>query len=88
LANKLQTVGALLQTPTESPAIHNNEYKRADIVINSRQHSSSGLTNFYMWLDKNGKISKIQGNRPKLQTILYYPKRYSYSNKKVVAGKY
>ena len=59
LANKLQTVGALLQTLAESPAIHNNEYKRADIVINSRQHSSSDLTDFYMWLDKNGKINWI-----------------------------
>ena len=37
LTNKLQTVGALLQTLAESPAIHNNEYKRADIVINTRQ---------------------------------------------------
>jgi amino acid permease len=26
LANKLQTVGALLQTLAESPALHNNEY--------------------------------------------------------------
>jgi len=37
LANKFQTVGALLQTLAESPALHNNEYKRADIVINTRQ---------------------------------------------------
>jgi signal transduction histidine kinase len=59
LANKLQTVGVLLQTLSESPAIHNNEYKRADIVINTRQHSSSDLTEFYMWLDKNGKINWI-----------------------------
>ena len=59
LANKLQTVSALLQTLAESPALHNNEYKRADIVINSRQHSSSDLTDFYMWLDKNGKINWI-----------------------------
>jgi signal transduction histidine kinase len=59
LANKLQTVGTLLQTLSESPAIHNNEYKRADIVINTRQRSSSDLTDFYMWLDKNGKISWI-----------------------------
>ena len=59
LANKLQTVGALLQTLAESPALHNNEYKRADIVINNRQHSSSDLTDFYMWLDKNGKINWI-----------------------------
>jgi signal transduction histidine kinase len=59
LANKLQTVGALLQTLADSPAVHNNEYKRADIVINGRQHSSSDLTDFYMWLDKNGKINWI-----------------------------
>jgi FAD binding domain len=59
LANKLQTVRALLQTLSESPAIHNNEYKRADIVINTRQRSSSDLTDFYMWLDKNGKINWI-----------------------------
>jgi signal transduction histidine kinase len=57
LANKVQTVGALLQTLSESPAIHNNEYNRADMVINSRQHSSSDLTDFYMWLNKDGKIN-------------------------------
>jgi signal transduction histidine kinase len=59
LANIFQTVDALLKTLAESPALHNNEYKRADIVINSRQHSSSDLTDFYMWLDKNGKINWI-----------------------------
>jgi signal transduction histidine kinase len=57
LANKVQTIGALLKTLAESPAIHNNEYKRADIVINNRQHSSSDLTDFYMWLNKDGKIN-------------------------------
>ena len=36
LTNKLQTVGALLQTLADSPAIHNNEYKRADTVIDTR----------------------------------------------------
>jgi signal transduction histidine kinase len=59
LANKLQSVGALLQTLAQSPAIHNNEYKRADIVINIRQQLSSDLTDFYMWLNKNGKINWI-----------------------------
>ncbi|MGA9153092.1 MAG: hypothetical protein WBZ36_21150 [Candidatus Nitrosopolaris sp.] len=59
LANKLQNVGVLLQTLSESPDVHNNEFKRADTVINSRQHSSSDLTDFYMWLDKNGKINWI-----------------------------
>ena len=59
LANKLQNVGVLLRTLSGSPALHNNEYKRADTVINSRQNSSSDLTYFYMWLDKNGKINWI-----------------------------
>jgi signal transduction histidine kinase len=59
VADKLQTVSALLQTLARSPAIHNNEYKRANIVINSRQHSSSDLTDFYMWLNKDGKINWI-----------------------------
>jgi C4-dicarboxylate-specific signal transduction histidine kinase len=57
LTNKLQSIGALLQTLADSPAIHNNEYKRADIIINTRQKATSGLTDFYMWLDKNGKIN-------------------------------
>ncbi|MFZ0510943.1 MAG: hypothetical protein WAM14_05000, partial [Candidatus Nitrosopolaris sp.] len=55
----MQTVGALLQTLAEASALHNNEYQRAEIGINSRQHSSSDLTDFYMWLDKNGKINWI-----------------------------
>ena len=59
LANKLQNVGVLLETLSDSPAIHNNEYKRADNVINARQDSSSDLTDFYMWLNKNGKINWI-----------------------------
>lgn len=59
LANKLQTVGALLQTLAQSPAIHNNEYKIAYIVINARQQPSSDLTDFYMWLNKDGRINWI-----------------------------
>jgi signal transduction histidine kinase len=59
LTNKLQTVGALLQTLADSPAVHNNEYKRANTVINTRQHSSSDFTDFYMWLNKDGKINWI-----------------------------
>ncbi|NAL78316.1 sensor histidine kinase [Nitrososphaera sp. AFS] len=59
LANKLETVGALVQTLAESPAVHNNEYIRAHTVINTRQQSSSNLTDFYMWLNKDGKINWI-----------------------------
>jgi hypothetical protein len=59
LANTLQSMGVLLQTLAQSPAIHNNEYKRADFVINTRHRSSSDLTDFYMWLNKDGKINWI-----------------------------
>ena len=56
LANKLESISALLQTLADSPAIHNNEYERAHTVINTRQQHSNELTDFYMWLDKNGKL--------------------------------
>jgi signal transduction histidine kinase len=59
LANKLQSIGDILQTLAGSPAIHNNEYNRADIIINARQRVTSDLTDFYMWLDKNGRINWI-----------------------------
>ena len=55
----MQIVGALLQTLADSPAIHNNEYKRADTVVNSRQHSSNDFTAFTMWLNKDGKIGQV-----------------------------
>ena len=59
LANRLQSIGALLQTLADSTSIHNNEYNRGDIIINSRQRVTSNLTDFYMWLDKNGKMNWI-----------------------------
>ncbi|MBV9175443.1 MAG: sensor histidine kinase [Nitrososphaeraceae archaeon] len=57
LSNRFESINALLQTLADSPAIHNNEYERASIVINTRQQYSNQLTDFYMWLDKNGKIN-------------------------------
>src|SRR5215831_18987778 len=59
LTNKLQTIGALLPTLAQSPAVHNNEYNRADTVINTRQQFSGNLTDYYMWLNKEGKINWI-----------------------------
>ncbi len=57
LSNKFESTSNLLQTLAEAPAIHNNEYKRTFDIINSRQHFSNQLTDFYMWLDKNGKMN-------------------------------
>ncbi|HVI21562.1 MAG TPA: sensor histidine kinase [Bacillus sp. (in: firmicutes)] len=59
LANKFESVKSLLQTLADSPAIHNNEYNRAYTIINTRQNSTNQITDFYMWLDKNGKINWI-----------------------------
>ena len=57
LSNKFEGISALLQTLADSPIIHNNEYRRAFAIINTRQQYSNQLTDFYMWLDKNGKIN-------------------------------
>ncbi len=59
LSNKFESISDLLQTLAESPAIHNNEYKRAEIVINTRQQYSNELTDFYEWINKDGKINWI-----------------------------
>lgn len=57
LANKLQTVSSLLQTLTPSSPIQNNQdQKSAFVLFNSRQDSTNEITNFYMWLDQDGKI--------------------------------
>jgi signal transduction histidine kinase len=56
LENRLQSTATLLQTLADSPAIQNNEFQRSQAVINSRQNYTSDLTDFYMWLDKDGKI--------------------------------
>ena len=64
LTNRLQTTTVLLQTLTDSPAVQNNEYQRAQLIINDRQNHTSDLTDFYMWLDQYGKIvwiSNING---------------------------
>lgn len=56
LTNRLESVIPLLQTLADAPALQNNEYQRARLIIDYRQDYTSGLTDFYMWLDKDGKI--------------------------------
>jgi signal transduction histidine kinase len=57
LSNKFESVNNLLQTLADSPAIHNNEFNRAFTIINTREQYSNKTTDFYMWLDKNGKMN-------------------------------
>jgi signal transduction histidine kinase len=56
LTNRIESIIPLLQTLADAPAVQNNEYQRARLIIDFRQNYTSGLTDFYMWLDKDGKI--------------------------------
>ena len=56
LANRLESITPLLQTLADSPALQNNEFRRAQTLIDSRKNYTDDLTDFYMWLDKDGKI--------------------------------
>ena len=56
LENHLQSTTTLLQTLADAPAIQNNEFQRSQAIINSRQNYTNDLTDFYMWLNKDGKI--------------------------------
>jgi signal transduction histidine kinase len=56
LANRLESITPLLQTLADSPALQNNEFRRAQTIIDFRKNYTDDLTDFYMWLDKDGKI--------------------------------
>jgi signal transduction histidine kinase len=56
LTNRLESIIPLLQTLADAPALQNNEYQRARVIIDYRQNYTGSLTDFYMWLDKDGKI--------------------------------
>jgi signal transduction histidine kinase len=56
LTNHLKTTTAFLQTLADGPAVQNNDYQIAQLVINDRQNHTSDLTDFYMWLDQYDKI--------------------------------
>jgi hypothetical protein len=56
LANRLESVTPLLETLAEAPSMQNNEFERSQMIISQRQNSTADLTDFYMWLDQDGKI--------------------------------
>lgn len=56
LTNRLESIIPLLQTLADSPTIQNNEYQRARLIIDSRQNYTNSVTDFYMWLNGDGKI--------------------------------
>ena len=65
LESKLDKVKGVLQTLATAPAIHNLELQRSIDIINLRQESTSDITDFYFWLDEDGKVvwsSAFQNN--------------------------
>jgi signal transduction histidine kinase len=56
LANKLDSVTSNLRLLSTSPTVQSNEYDRATTLIDSAKNSTSQLVDFYMWLDRTGKI--------------------------------
>lgn len=55
LSNRLESITPLLQTLAQAPSIQNEE-PESQVIMNQRQNSTRDLTDFYMWLDKDGKI--------------------------------
>ena len=56
LANKLDDITSLLRIISASPAIQEGDLNRATAIFNEAQLATSDLVNFYMWLDKDGRI--------------------------------
>ncbi|MGI0034707.1 MAG: sensor histidine kinase [Nitrososphaera sp.] len=69
-ANKIGSVTSSLEVAANLPTIQDNEIERARIAINAAQDSTSDLTNFYMWLDNEGKIVWISNiNQTTYRTV-------------------
>jgi signal transduction histidine kinase len=56
MVNKLDSLAGKLQIVSEAPAVKDNEFERARGLFNTAQDASNELTNFYMWLDSEGKL--------------------------------
>lgn len=56
MVNKLDSIAGKLQIISNAPAVESNEFERARTLFNTAQNASSELTNFYMWLDSEGKL--------------------------------
>lgn len=56
LANEMKSVTSNLYILAHAPVVLSHEYGRARNIFNAAQDSTNHLTDFYMWLDQNGKI--------------------------------
>jgi hypothetical protein len=56
LENEIKSVTSNLYILAHAPVVISHEYGRARNIINTAEDSTNQLTDFYMWLDENGKI--------------------------------
>lgn len=56
LVNQMGAITSNLEIVAHNPSIQLGEHEGARAIINTAQDSTSDLTNFYMWLDKEGKL--------------------------------
>jgi signal transduction histidine kinase len=56
MVHRLDSIGDNLGIIANAPNVQNNEFESARILFNNVQDSTSDLTDFYMWLDSDGKL--------------------------------
>jgi hypothetical protein len=56
LANKLDDITSLLQTIGAARSIQEGDLRTAASIFNEAQVATSDLVDFYMWLDKDGRV--------------------------------
>lgn len=56
LANKLADVTNNLQIISRAPAVQEDDFERAKKIIDNAEAASSDIADFYMWLDRQGRI--------------------------------
>ena len=56
MVNKLDSIAETLEIISHAPVVQTDEAVRARTLFNAAQNSTSELTNFYMWLDGEGRL--------------------------------
>jgi signal transduction histidine kinase len=56
LSNRLRDIANDLNIISNSPAVQANRFEDAKILFNTAESVTEGLVDFYMWLDKDGRI--------------------------------
>jgi signal transduction histidine kinase len=56
VSSEISHVQSVLQTLSKSPPIQDGELEKAKETLNQAENSSGRIIDFYMWLDKDGKL--------------------------------